>query len=489
MLSSSRVRIVTGRCVTRSNRMVNFAPRCAKATAGSAVSPRFWSGSAVTLCGASNARSISTGDARSSSRCNVATRMPDIAWVPFWSVTLPRSGITTSVNLSCSTAGYFMPRSHTLRAASLARSQVTEMSESPRNRGSPPGAKDWPGSQCRPLTLMETALRPRRASAPPCAATACFTRSRPCWARAGPDPIAAPVTPIRSATHSDEGYFMAIPPIFPIPRDRRPDFSGKSSWPGILGSKLGRHQEEGGAGPGAGHHLGVIPRPPGTAPTRSERLRRAPGALPVILNPSLTPALYRCPNPGMSPAGASAITMIRIDFNRLRFLVIDDNAHMRRILRTLLHSFGTRDVYEEEAGASGLEAFMHFIPDIVITDWAMPIFDGLELTQMIRQPGANANPYVPIIMLSGHSEKKRVVSARDAGVTEFLAKPISAKALYQRILNIVVSPRSFIKTRTYFGPDRRRNTNLTYVGPERRKGGDADIIKQQALFDKVRMPG
>src|ERR1051325_5083204 len=85
--------------------------------------------------------------------------------------------------------------------------------------------------------------------------------------------------------------------------------------------------------------------------------------------------------------------MIRIDFNRLRFLVIDDNAHMRRILRTLLHSFGTREVYEAEDGAAGLEAFMHFIPDIVICDWVMPIFDGLELTQMIRQPGANPNPY------------------------------------------------------------------------------------------------
>src|SRR6202035_5867356 len=142
---------------------------------------------------------------------------------------------------------------------------------------------------------------------------------------------------------------------------------------------------------------------------------------------------------------ACAATMIRIDFNRLRFLVIDDNAHMRRILRTLLHSFGGREVYEAEDGASGLEAFMHFIPDIVISDWAMPIFDGLELTQMIRQPGANPNPYVAIIMLTGHSEKKRVVLARHGGGTEFLAKPISAKALYQRILNIVVSPRSFIK--------------------------------------------
>ncbi len=191
----------------------------------------------------------------------------------------------------------------------------------------------------------------------------------------------------------------------------------------------------------------------------------------------------------MRVVGASAVTMIRIDFNRLRFLVVDDNAHMRRILRTLLHSFGTREVYEAEDGASGLEAFMHFIPDIVILDWVMPIFDGLELTQMIRQPGANPNPYVAVVMLTGHSEKKRVVAARDAGVTEFLAKPISAKALYQRIINIVVNPRPFVRTRSYFGPDRRRNTNINYVGPERRTGGKADIIQQQALLDKVKMPG
>ena len=178
--------------------------------------------------------------------------------------------------------------------------------------------------------------------------------------------------------------------------------------------------------------------------------------------------------------------MFRIDFNKLRFLVCDDNPHMRRILRTLLHSFGAREVYESEDGATALEMYTHYVPDIVITDWAMPIFDGLELTQMIRQPGANANPYVPIIMLTGHSEKKRVIAARDAGITEFLAKPISAKALYQRILNIVVNPRPFIKTKTYFGPDRRRNVSPNYAGPERRKGGKAEVIKQPPLLDKAK---
>src|SRR5215204_5898091 len=178
--------------------------------------------------------------------------------------------------------------------------------------------------------------------------------------------------------------------------------------------------------------------------------------------------------------------MIRIDFNRLRFLVIDDNAHMRRILRTLLHGFGTREVYEAEDGAAGLEAFTHYSPDIVITDWAMPIFDGLELTRMIRQPNANANPYVPIIMLTGHSEKKRVVAARDTGVTEFLAKPISAKGLYQRILNVVANPRPFIRTKPYFGPDLRRNTTTPYIGPARRVGGDVEVMQQASLLDKAR---
>ena len=181
--------------------------------------------------------------------------------------------------------------------------------------------------------------------------------------------------------------------------------------------------------------------------------------------------------------------MFGIDFNKLRFQICDDNAHMRRILRTLLHSFGGREVYEAEDGATALEMFNHHAPDILICDWQMPIFDGLELTQMIRQPGGNGNPYVPIIMLTGHSDKRRVMTARDMGVTEFLAKPISAKALYQRILNVVASPRPFIRTKTYFGPDRRRNITNAYIGPERRTGGKAEVIQQQPLLEKARATG
>ena len=144
-------------------------------------------------------------------------------------------------------------------------------------------------------------------------------------------------------------------------------------------------------------------------------------------------------------------------------------------------------MYEAEDGAAGLEAFTQYGPDIIITDWVMPIFNGLELVQMIRQPEANANPYVPIIMLTGHSEKHRVVRARDAGITEFLTKPISAKSLYERIVNVVVRPRPFVKTKTYFGPDRRRNVNPNYTGVERRKTVKTDLVRQDHLIDKAKI--
>lgn len=161
--------------------------------------------------------------------------------------------------------------------------------------------------------------------------------------------------------------------------------------------------------------------------------------------------------------------MINVELSQLRFLIVDDNTHMRRVVRTLIHGFGAREVTEAEDGASGLEMFQTNQPDIVITDWFMPIFSGIELARMMRNPESSSNPTVPIIMLTGHSEKKRVTEARDAGITEFLCKPISANALYVRVASCLVNPRPFIKANAYYGPDRRRFANPLYKGTERRK--------------------
>src|SRR2546423_87136 len=89
----------------------------------------------------------------------------------------------------------------------------------------------------------------------------------------------------------------------------------------------------------------------------------------------------------------------------------------------------------------------------------------------IRSSPDSPDPFAPIVMLSGHTEKARVMQARDAGITEFMAKPVSARSLYARIVSIIENPRPFVRTKDYFGPDRRRQM-LPFEGPERRQAGD-----------------
>jgi len=159
---------------------------------------------------------------------------------------------------------------------------------------------------------------------------------------------------------------------------------------------------------------------------------------------------------------------MRLDLTALKFLVIDDNVHMRRIVRSHLRSFEVQEIYEADGGARGLQVFEDKSPDIVITDWVMPDISGLELVRAIRNPESKLNPFVPIIMLTAHAVRQRVIDARDAGVHEFLCKPLSAKALYERIANVVLHPRPFIHAKSYFGPDRRRFQFPNWCGAERR---------------------
>jgi CheY-like chemotaxis protein len=144
-------------------------------------------------------------------------------------------------------------------------------------------------------------------------------------------------------------------------------------------------------------------------------------------------------------------------------LVLDDNRHMRQLVESILHALGVKHVVQAGDAAQAFKELQHFNADVIIVDWHMEPLDGLDFVRLVRTAKDSPNPYVPIIMLSGYTEYRRVTEARDAGVHEFLAKPISAKALYQRFAAIIDNPRPFIRTKNYFGPDRRRQN----VGPPR----------------------
>ena len=160
---------------------------------------------------------------------------------------------------------------------------------------------------------------------------------------------------------------------------------------------------------------------------------------------------------------------MRLEFDRLSFLVIEDNAHMRRLLTAMLEAFGATAIHQAQDGLAGLDLFAKERPDIVLLDWEMPGMDGLAVARRMRDRAWSHNAFAPILMVTAHSEKGRVVAARDAGISDFLTKPVSSKSLYDKLLGLVIDQRPFIATNDYFGPDRRRPNPPTYFGPERRR--------------------
>lgn len=159
----------------------------------------------------------------------------------------------------------------------------------------------------------------------------------------------------------------------------------------------------------------------------------------------------------------------RLRFDVLKLLLVDDNQHMKTLLMEMLRAIGVRDVYQAADGSEALELMRRYDIDIVFTDLSMQPLDGIDFVRLLRNSPDSPNPFAPVIMITGHSTFARVTEARDVGVNELLAKPITARSLLDRIQRIIEQPRAFIRSKAYFGPDRRRRSDPNYAGPKRRK--------------------
>ena len=164
----------------------------------------------------------------------------------------------------------------------------------------------------------------------------------------------------------------------------------------------------------------------------------------------------------------------RTGLERLDVLVVDDNRHMRELMKVILDGLGVGSIRAVATAEAGLAEVAMKPPDIIFVDWMMEPIDGMGFVARVRSDEASPARFVPIIMITGHTEASRVAAARDGGVTEFLAKPVSARQIAQRLESVIHNPRPFVRTRMYFGPDRRRR-DVEFPGSEkrasRRRGG------------------
>lgn len=118
----------------------------------------------------------------------------------------------------------------------------------------------------------------------------------------------------------------------------------------------------------------------------------------------------------------------------MKILIADDFSTMRRIVKTLLRDLGFDNTVEADDGATALPMLKSGKFDFLITDWNMPIMEGIEVLKNIRADPALAS--LPVLMVTAEARRERIVFAAEAGVNGYIVKPFTAQTLEQKISKI-----------------------------------------------------
>jgi CheY-like chemotaxis protein len=152
----------------------------------------------------------------------------------------------------------------------------------------------------------------------------------------------------------------------------------------------------------------------------------------------------------------------------VRFLIVDDNAHAINLVKAMLRGFGADQLHDAQTIEAAKQRMRATPADIVILDYMMGAEEGVTFARWLRNDPESPAPYTPIILLTGHADRPRLMAARDSGVNEFCVKPVTSADLLKRIAWVIDRARPFVRSDSYFGPDRRRQDDPKYRGPERR---------------------
>ena len=119
------------------------------------------------------------------------------------------------------------------------------------------------------------------------------------------------------------------------------------------------------------------------------------------------------------------------DRSALKFLVVDDFATMRRIIRNLLKELGFTNVEEAEDGAIALARLQLGGIDFVISDWSMPNMDGLTLLQSVRADTKLSG--LPFLMVTAEAKKENIIAADQADASGYITKPFTAETMQEKM--------------------------------------------------------
>ncbi len=166
----------------------------------------------------------------------------------------------------------------------------------------------------------------------------------------------------------------------------------------------------------------------------------------------------------------NAVIDKRIRLAKVRVLLADNDPRTADLVRRVLYNFGFRRIDLARDGEEALYLLRTNRYELLITESRLRFIEGVELIRAVRtwKQDASIKPDMPVIMLTAAAELDDVYAARDVGVNEFVRKPFTAKTLSDRIIQVIDTPRVFVRAGDYVGPCRRRKRPAPPSGIERR---------------------
>ncbi len=169
-----------------------------------------------------------------------------------------------------------------------------------------------------------------------------------------------------------------------------------------------------------------------------------------------------------------------VDFSKLRILVVENHALMRRLLHEMLRGFGCQQIELAHSVPEGLKHIYAESFDLVILDFFLGDLDGADFARHVRYDESCRNRWVPILLITGKPDHYKVLKVRDAGIHGMMAKPISPKDLYWRLHALVSRPKPFVVSDNYVGPMRQRSQfSSSPPGPYRHTAAPMPEIRHQ----------
>ena len=168
----------------------------------------------------------------------------------------------------------------------------------------------------------------------------------------------------------------------------------------------------------------------------------------------------------MNAVASSNRRLPKYDISGLTVLILEQQSLMRDLMKQVFREFKVKNVHITDDIDAAFQIFCEADIDLILTDWSHGI-DGMAFLKNVRLHDDSPNPYVPVIVVTANTEIDHVFVARDTGMSEYLAKPVSANLIYSWICATIDSTRPFVRAGGFFGPDRRRRRSA-YQGNDRR---------------------